>query len=133
MQRQASRRMRLLDEDRGSASLELTILFPVVLALLFTALQAGMWFYARAVAMSAAQEGVRNTRVVDGTAAAGEAAARQFGETTGKGVITITGVDVSDGDQVTVTVTGDALSLLPGLSFTVTQTASGPKEQVVTQ
>ena len=133
MQRQASRRMRFLDEDRGSASLELTIVFPVVLALLFTALQAGMWFYARAVAMSAAQEGVRHTRVVEGTAAAGESAARRFGETTGKGVITITGVDVSDGDQVTVTVTGDALSLLPGITFTVTQTASGPKEQVVTQ
>ena len=50
--------------DRGSASLEIAILAPALLLLTFVVVQAGLWFYARNLALAAAQEGVtRRPRV----------------------------------------------------------------------
>ncbi len=43
--------------------MELAVTFPVVLLLVMTLIQAALWFYARSVALGAAQEGAREGRV----------------------------------------------------------------------
>lgn len=64
--------------ERGAISLEAVILAPLMLALVFGAVQAGMMYHARNVASSSAQFGYEAARVQDGTAADGEAAAAGF-------------------------------------------------------
>src|SRR3954462_14682789 len=49
--------------ERGAASVELAVTFPVVLLLVMTLIQAALWFYARSIALGAAQEGAREGRV----------------------------------------------------------------------
>ena len=50
--------------DRGSLSLELAILFPVVLMLTLGAVQTGLWFSARNMCQAAAEAGVRAGKVL---------------------------------------------------------------------
>lgn len=64
--------------ERGAISLEAAILAPLMLVLVFGAVQAGMMYHARNVAASSAQFGYEAARVQDGTAADGEAAAAGF-------------------------------------------------------
>ena len=60
----------------------MVILFPVLLIMLFGAVQAGLYFHARNLAMSAAQEGARVAAAYDSTTGRGTAAAREFATAT---------------------------------------------------
>ncbi|MBL8931731.1 MAG: pilus assembly protein [Kineosporiaceae bacterium] len=119
-------------DDRGSASVELVVLFPALLALIFIVVQAGLHFYARSVALSAAREGARAAAVQAGTAADGQAAAQGFIARVGGDLLSGARVSVSvDGRSSTVTVTGTSPSLVPGYDgFAITQQASAPLERV---
>jgi hypothetical protein len=84
------------------------------------------------VAIAAAQEGARAAGSENGTAADGKAAARSFVTDAG-------GNDVLPGASVTgdrsattamVSVTGTSLSVIPGWSPAVTQSASVPVERI---
>ena len=57
----------------GSATLELVVIFPVVLLLIFGIVQAAVYYHGRTLAMLAAQDGLRTAQALDGTAAAGKA------------------------------------------------------------
>ena len=46
--------------ERGALSLELALVFPIVLLLIFTGFQASTYFFGRSLALAAAQEGVRD-------------------------------------------------------------------------
>lgn len=131
MPRTRKRALRRRD-DRGSASLELAILFPTVLLLIFGVVQGALYFHARNVALAAAQEGVRVARSEGGSAGAGGHAARSFVNQAG-GDDVMTGVDVNPtrtATKATVTVSGTALSAIPGVpGFKVTQTAEGTVER----
>jgi Flp pilus assembly protein TadG len=119
--------------DRGSVSLELVVVFPVLLLIIFGGMQGALYYYARSVALAAAQEGSRAAGAETATAGDGQRAASGFVTQAG-------GADVLRASQVsssrsatsaTVTVTGQSLSLLPGFGgFTVTQTASAPVERI---
>ena len=61
----------------------MVILFPVLLIMLFGAVQAGLYFHARNLAMSAAQEGARVAAAYDSTTGRGAAAAREFATAAG--------------------------------------------------
>lgn len=117
--------------ERGSSSLELVILFPVVLLLIFTAVQGAMYYHARNVALSAAQQGVRAAKAENGSADQGRQAAQAFVSQAG-GTDVMTGVNVTSDrgpTEATVTVTGRPISVIPGvLNFRVSQTAQGPIE-----
>jgi Flp pilus assembly protein TadG len=128
--RLAKSRRRFADE-RGSATLSLAVVFPVVLLLIFTAVQAALYFYARNAAHTAAEEGLRVAQAEDGTSSAGIARAQDLIQRT----------DALDGPAVsstrgqgttTVTVAGAVPSVLPGFQLSVTQTATGPTERVTT-
>jgi len=118
--------------DRGSASVELVVLFPALLALLFIVVQAGLHYYARSVALAAAQEGARAAAAQSATAAAGQDAASAFVAKAGSELLP--GAQVSatrTADQVTVSVTGTSLSLVPGYAgFPIVQVVSAPVEKV---
>ncbi|MFZ0322657.1 MAG: TadE family protein, partial [Actinomycetes bacterium] len=64
--------------DRGSASLEVAILGPALLLLIFSIVQAGLWFYARSLALAAAQEGVTAARSYDADPGTGISRAQSF-------------------------------------------------------
>lgn len=126
---------RLSSGERGSVSLELTILTPVLILLIFAVVQAGLFFYARSLAMGAAQEGVAAGRAYQATPGAGAARARAFLDRTAKDSLTGITVDRagSTTTEVQITVTGRALSVFPGVPGpSVRQSAHGPVERFTT-
>ena len=122
---------RRLSGERGAASVELAVTFPVVLLLVMTLIQAALWFHARSIALGAAQEGAREGRVQPASTARAESAAEDFLEQTASDLLTGRTVAVAGSPtSIEVTVTGTSLSLFPGLSgWSVTQSAFGPVER----
>jgi hypothetical protein len=121
-------------EDRGDASIQMAIVFPVILLTTIAVIQASLWYYAREIALTAAREGLTAARVyqaspADGTARAQEVLGRSAGDS-------LRGYGVSagdDGQRVRVQVSGTALSMIPGLpGLTITQSASSPVERWTT-
>jgi Flp pilus assembly protein TadG len=118
----------------GSATLELTVLFPVLLLLIFGVIQGALFFHGRNVALAAAEQGARAARLDGQSDPAGTAAqqARQFLLDTGE-IDNLSDLRISPAitdQQVRVTVTARTVSLLPGVPGPrVSQTAAGPREQ----
>jgi hypothetical protein len=120
--------------DRGSASIEFVITAVAVIALIFTAIQASTYFWARSIAAGAAQEGANAQRAYNAAPGAGQARANDFLASTGDGLNDTSISVTSDGQQVQVTVTGHCLSVIPGFCnvFPVTATVHGTVERVTT-
>lgn len=123
-------RRRQLRGDRGFGSVEFAVLAVVVLALIFTAIQVGLYYHARKVAQSAARQGVE--------------AGRQFGASEGDGVAqaqtflnrfggSVQGASVSSAgstaEDIRITVRGSVATLVPGLTLDVVQHADAPIER----
>jgi Flp pilus assembly protein TadG len=130
--------VRRAGRDRGSNALELAVLAPVLLLIVFFIVQAALWLYGRNVALQAAREGVSELRLVDAdddvAAAQNEIAGRVVrfaGKLGGSSLLDPAATsDYDDGaGRVTVTVTGHAVSLIPGLTLTVTRQADGEIER----
>jgi len=118
--------------DRGSASIEFAITAVAVMAIIFAAIQASTYFWARSIALAAAQEGVTAQRAYNAAPGAGQARAASFIAGTGDG-LTGTTITVDAGpEQVQVTVTGHCLSIIPGFckAFPISATAHGTVERV---
>ncbi len=117
--------------DRGSATLELVIAFPTVLLLIFSLVQASLYYYARNLALAAAQEGVRAARAESADVPDGIARARSFLTTTaGDSLLSPSINAAATPTEVRVRVSGRSLSVLPGVPGPVVrQEASGPKER----
>lgn len=122
---------RRLGGERGAAALELAIAFPVILLTVMMLIQAGLWFYARSVALGAAQEGAREGRVQPASAERARSAAEDFLTQTAQDLLVGTAVDVgASPTTIEVTVTGTSISLFPGAAgWSVAQTAVGPMER----
>ena len=89
-----------------------------------------LWMHATQVAQLAASEGDRVARSYGGGPAAGTATAQSVLHGRGSDVSgsSVT-VAVLPGDSEVLRVTGQATSILPGLSFTVSASAIGPIQQ----
>ncbi|MCM2424177.1 TadE/TadG family type IV pilus assembly protein [Streptomyces sp. RKAG293] len=116
--------------SRGFASVEFAVLAVVVLALIFTALQVGLYYHARKVAQSAARQGVESGRAFgatpdDGVRQADDFLAK-FGNSVRDAQVSSAG---STPEQIRITVTGHVATLVPGLELDVTQFADGPIER----
>ncbi len=118
--------MRRARSDRGSATLETVVLWPAVFLLIFGIVHAGIWFHARNIALTAAQEGARTGSVNNGTG--GAARATEFvDETSGDNIIQVERIaESSDADSVTVTIVGSSTTLIPGWTVDVTQSSTAP-------
>ncbi|MFC0039560.1 TadE/TadG family type IV pilus assembly protein [Actinomadura rayongensis] len=110
-------------------SLEFLIVFPSVLLAVLVALNAGLWFHARNIALSAAEEGVRVART-HAEPGDGVQAARRFAIESGDGILIQPKATLGgNADTVEITVTGEAVSLVPGLTLSISQTARAPRER----
>jgi Flp pilus assembly protein TadG len=113
-------------------SLQLAVVFPLLLLVIFGGIQAALYYHARTVALSAAQEGVRVASAETGTAQAGAARAREFvADAGGPGVLShLTVSPARTATTASITITGRALSVLPGVPApAVSQTAERPVER----
>ncbi|MDQ0847653.1 TadE/TadG family type IV pilus assembly protein [Streptomyces sp. V1I6] len=126
-------RRRLHSNDRGFGSVEFAVLAVVVLALIFTAIQVGLYFHARKVAQSAARQGVETGRQFGASEGDGVAQAQTFLARFGGSV---QGASVSSAgstaEEIRITVRGSVATLVPGLTLDVVQHADAPIERWTT-
>ncbi|WP_232290190.1 TadE/TadG family type IV pilus assembly protein [Micromonospora sp. ATCC 39149] len=134
----ARRRLTGGGAERGANPVELAVVMPAILVLLFASIQVAAWFVARATALNAAQSAVNAQRLHEAPAGAGEARAVDFLTAAGDWLV---GWDqpgpacvttIADTAEVICTVSGDSLSVIPGVSFPVRQTAHGTVERWTT-
>jgi Flp pilus assembly protein TadG len=113
-------------------SIELVILLPALFAVMFLGMQAALYYHARTVAIAAAQEGARTAGAETGRESDGVRAADAFVTEAG-------GDDVLPGatsaahrttTTATVTVHGFSLSVIPGWTPEVQQSATVPVERL---
>jgi Flp pilus assembly protein TadG len=124
-------------DDRGVSAIELSIVAPVVILLIFSTVQFALWLYGRNVALESAREGVSRLRLAaeaDGASAEGrtERDTEGYAAAVGGESLLHPGAKASydpDSGRVRVTVTGDVVTLLPLWSFHVTRTATGEIER----
>lgn len=131
----ARQRRRGAFRDRGGSPIELAIVWPAILLLVFGAVQVATYFTARTIALSAAQVAVSTARQYDATEQEGRDRAEEFLLEGGDWLLNwqVAGPDRNDATgEVTATVTGDALTLVPGFSWEVQQTAHGTVERFTT-
>lgn len=124
--------------DRGASALELTLVAPALLAFIFFSIQAGLYFYGRTVAEQAAREGVSKLRLAQTEAISDsiredvETSVEAYAATVGRETLLnpeATADYVEATGVVSVTVTGDVITLVPGLGLTVTQRVFGEIER----
>ena len=115
--------------ERGSTSIQMVVLMPALFSVLFLGLQAARDYHASTVAGAAAQDGARvaasyaSSGIAAGTTTALSALDQSHGS-----LQNYTVVGTAGADGPTVTVTGNSLSLIPGLTLSVTRSASLPWE-----
>ena len=123
--------------DRGSSAIELAILAPALLIISALIIQWALWFQARGVALSAAQQGARYARQhaqQGGWQAQASSQAAQFYSQVGTRLLSNPSFTTSQQgggqapSQVYVTVRGQVLTLIPGAQLSVTEKAGGPVE-----
>ena len=123
------------EPDAGLSTLEAIFTVPVIMLMILGIVQAGMWWYARQVALTAAQEGARAARAYQATNEDGTAKATTYLREVDRGTGSILNdPEVSvrrDGNTVTVEVRGQVVSLVPGVSVSIDVTSTGPAEVFV--
>lgn len=121
---------RLRNDENGYAAS--AIIAPVIFLMLFTALQGALWYQATNVAQNAAVAAYNDARAYESTSGARQASARQVLNQTG-GFLQDGNVAVNrSADTVTVDVTGQAVSMIPGVQMpAVHRTITGPVERWV--
>jgi len=115
--------------DRGSGPVEFAVLAFPLLLLTFIVVQAAFVFYARSTALAAATQGANAARAYNAPLSSGSAKANDFLARIGPGLKNPSVSLRSTPTQVTVTVSGEAQTILPFVRFPVTQSATGPIER----
>lgn len=108
----------------------MAILWPIVLLLVFGGVQITTYFTARTVALSAAQAGVSAERQYNAVPGSGVARAEEFLANAGDWLVNArVSEPVGDETEVFITVEGEALSIIPGITWEIRQTARGTRER----
>ena len=117
------------DKDRGEVTATVAML-PVVLVALLFVVQFGLTYYARQALAGATQDGAAAAARLDASVGEGEVLAESLiGEAGGALLDSYDASVTSDGDVVTVSATGEVVSLLPFFgSLTVEASASASIE-----
>ena len=111
-------------------TVEAGIIIPVVMLALMVMVQMVLWAQAVQVARLAASEGARAAVSSGGGAAVGVSRARAVVAASGSDVESADAAgQILPGDQISVTVSGHAVSLLPWLSLPVSATQVGPIQE----
>jgi len=118
-------------DDRGAASVELTLATPLLGLLLLVIVQFALWAHATHVAQAAANEGVQTARAYGSTAAAGRADANAILDQMAGSILVDRSVTAErTAATATVTVQGKASSVLPGLSVPIHVSVTAPREKI---
>lgn len=125
--------------ERGASAIELSIVAPLFLLLIFVLIQGALLLYARNVALSAAREGASDVRLfqpAEWNAAVHDGVRQNIVEYVAVvGNQTLRAADAriehnyGASGRVRVTVSGQAISLLPGIDLEVERTATMEIEQ----
>lgn len=116
--------------ERGSASTEAVLVTPVLLFLVMLIVQFGLWYHAQHVVRAAAQEGVRAARAEAGTDDDGTERATDFLARAGPSIVAALEVSVDrDSEVASVSIRGEAVSVVPGFHLPVKATATSPVER----
>lgn len=118
--------------EEGSSTVQAVLIFPALLFALMLVIQFALWAHATSVAEAAAQDAAAVARRADGSRAGGAAAANKALATLGPKMLTSRTVSVNrSATTASVTVTGRVVSLVPGVTLRVQETAEGPVERFV--
>jgi hypothetical protein len=116
--------------NRGSTVIEAVLIIPVLMLLLLAIVQFTLWAHAAQVTQLAASEGDRTARSLGGGVPAGISQAqfvlRGSGSSLESSRVTAT---LLPGDQAEITVTGRAVSILPGMALPVSSVQVGPVQE----
>lgn len=125
-------RQRRRADQRGMATLEMVLLLPCLMLLLLLGMQAAMYSYAAALASGAAQDGARAASAVEAGASldTGRAAAAAALEQSHGGLQHHQIRTAASANGATVTVTGECLALIPGVTLHVERSATLPWEEL---
>ena len=118
--------------EEGLTSTQLAVVMPALLFWIMLIVQYGLWFHAKQVAAGAAAEAIDVAQVPGRPPAQAEGAARSFLAQSGN----LDGVSVEvepQADVVTVTVSGRAPRLVPGITWRVATVAQAPLERFIPQ
>lgn len=117
-------------EEQGAVALEAAVIAPAALIATFALTQVALVAHAGQLAAAAAREGARAAAVENSTTAAGITAAHSFVADSGDRLSNprITGSRTAE--SATITVSGQALSLVPFIDPQVTKSATLPVERV---
>jgi len=117
--------------QRGSVTLELVVVFPVLMLLVWIGMQLVLVFFANRVALSAAQEGVRAARERTGSTTVAERRAQRYLDQLGSTLLLHPQVRASrTADAARVEVSGHAQQLVPFFArLRVVQVAESPRER----
>lgn len=137
------RRRRDADRESGVSAIEFVFLTPILFFLIFATVQFAIYFFARHVAIAAAQEGDRVARAEAADPAENWSAdaktksnawINQLAPSLLNGATVRTGAAGVPGAAswtVSVTVSASVPSLIPGVKMTVTEISTGPVEQFI--
>ena len=116
--------------ERGSSTIQMVILLPVLFSAMFLGMQAALIYQGRTLAVAAAQEGARDAAAEHGTLAQGISTAYTFlsSSTAGLSGTSVTGSRTAT--RADITVTTYTTSVIPGWTPKITQSASMPVERV---
>ncbi|GGA67848.1 hypothetical protein GCM10011490_18050 [Pseudoclavibacter endophyticus] len=118
-------------DERGASSVEAALVLPVLLVLFFSIVQGATTLHAGNVAQAAAQAAFEEGRLLGGSAEDAIAAGLRSAAASGTALTGVT-VDVAITETtITVTISGSAPSLVPGIPVHVERTVSGPRERWV--
>lgn len=117
-------------DERGMTTIQVAILFPVVLFWIMLIVQYGLWWHAKQVANAAAAEAVDAAQVSSGTARDGEDAAASYLAQSGN-LDNVTVTVSREPTVVTVEVRGAAPQLVPGFEWSVTARSTAPVERFI--
>lgn len=126
----------MADRDRGTSPIELAILLPVIVVAMFATIQVAMYFLARTEALAVAQEAVSVQRVYGAKTGDYQLAAKALVDegTDGQWLqIQLPGgvllKNSADGAGFTVTVVGNAPSLIPKFKVGISVIVHGTYEK----
>jgi hypothetical protein len=119
--------------DRGALILSYVIVFPVFLMAILVIVQGSVWYLARQAAIAAARQGADAARAQNASLSAGPATAVRFARTSSSGFLRSPSATAAGSTAATIqiTVTGQVVSLIPGLPIRVTETVQAPRERFI--
>ena len=116
--------------DESGQAAEAVIVFPVLLLLIMSVVQFGLWYHAANVAKAAVAEGVRTARAEGATGGDGAAATNAFLAQAGPTIVENVQLNASrDANVARVELRATAARVIPGLPLQIHALAESPVER----